>query len=212
MEEKNNKWLIWVIIILIVLVLGLIGFIVYDKAFVKDINNNTTTIPIENDTNEDFINYPPKNDDSILSFDLNELSSNNKVDLTKNFKNIKLMKENLEYTISCTEYNEGIIEEFGYGCNSFEIIINNVKLKDYISEGAYEFKHIIIKEDYLILQTYSNVSKCGYIKIYSYIKSKVVKIKFFIYFASLFDTKSNFYDNLVLVKNKYKRGGGNFEK
>jgi len=166
MEEKNNKGLIWLIIILIVLVLGLIGFIVYDKAFVKDINNNTTTIPIENDTNEDFINYPPKNDDSILSFDLNELSSNNKVDLTKNFKNIKLMKENLEYTISCTEYNEGSIEEFGYGCNSFEIIINNVKLKDYISEGAYEFKHIIIKEDYLILQTYSNVSKCGYIKIY----------------------------------------------
>ena len=57
------------------------------------------------------------------------------------------------------------------------------------------------------------VLKSGnYIKIYSYIKSKVGKIKIFIYFASLFDTKSNFYDNLVLVENKYKRGGGNFEK
>ena len=161
-EYKKSKSLMWIIITIIILILVIIGFIFYDNFLKVDkiINHTTTTLK------ESFTNYPLNNDKNILSFNLNELSSNNKVDLTKNFQNIKLMKENIEYTISCTNYSEENMESLGVGCNSFEIIINNVKLKDYISEGMYEFKHIIVKDDYLLLQVYSNISNCGYIKIY----------------------------------------------
>lgn len=162
-EKKNNKGIIWLIVILIILVLVLVGYIVYDKVLLKEkksVDNDTTTTT-ESLTNEKVFNsYPVKNDDTILAFDLSDLSSNDKVDLTKNFQNLKLHKENIEYTISCKEYNQE------NGCSSFEILINNVKLHDYISEGGQNFKHIIIVGEYLLEQVYSSISSCGYIKIF----------------------------------------------
>lgn len=170
-ENKKSKKIVWIITAITVLILGIVGYIVYDN-FLKvdktvpnyDSNNTTASTTLTTTTTQKIINeenftkYPEKNDESIISFELHELYTNDNVDLTKNFQNLKLKNGNIEYTLSCTEYNEE--------CIRFEILINKVKLDDYSSEGAQDLKHIIVKEDYLLLQVYSNVSKCGYIKIF----------------------------------------------
>ncbi|MBQ3021171.1 MAG: hypothetical protein IJD92_03000 [Bacilli bacterium] len=172
-EKKNNKGLIWLIVILIILVLGLVGYIVYDivlkvdKTNLTPNNTSTTTTSKKIIEEQNFTKYPEKNDDNIVNFNLHELYVNENVNLMENFKNLKLKKGNIDYTLNCTKYDEAHVEAFGYACSHFEILINKVKLEDYFNEGCGHTKHIIINGDYLILQLSTGCDEgCGYIKIF----------------------------------------------
>lgn len=172
-EKKKSKKIVWIISAIIILILGIVGYIVYDNFLkvdktVPNHNNNTTTTTTEMIKKEEkFTKYPENNDENIISFNLHELYVNEYVDLKKDFQNLKLKKENIDYTLSCSQYDEDHIEAFGYACSHFEILINKIKLEDYFNEGCGHTKHIIIIDDYLIMQYSEGCdSGCGYIKIF----------------------------------------------
>lgn len=156
MNDKKYKI---ILVVLVLFLLILIGLLIYTTKKSKNNSNSTTTSTTTTTAKNLATNFNmfPLNDDSdIIHLSVGDLYEAD-VDTETNFKNIKLKKENLNYTASCKEYSEI------NGCTQVEFNINNtlITIPEETTDGGL---YLMIKNNNIVLVRFA--STCAYIEIY----------------------------------------------
>ena len=178
MERKNNqskKIIVFLIIIIMILLVSMVILLLTNKK--DEISNkniitsnkttNNTTSKTKGSFSYKFEDFPKNNDNNVNTFDLMNLLNDDKVNINVNFKNIDLNKYSLNYTVSCTQYDESDIDRFGYGCSGYQFKIGDLILEDNQDEGCGHINRVISVDNYFIVQHAVGCDEgCGHIDIY----------------------------------------------
>ena len=185
MNDKKYKIIIGGLVFVVLILIGLLIYIATKKTNNNNNSNSTTTssttttsttttttgttttttttTPKNLATNFDM--FPEKNDSNVTSFYIDDLLEHDNLDLNTNFKNIKLNKYGVDYSVTCTEYDPDY-EYSSLNCVKAEININNLKFDVPTDSQVNSQLYYILKfKENMIVFYYSN-SDCGTIKIY----------------------------------------------
>ena len=174
-KKSNSKLIILLIMLIIIISVSIVVILLLtNKKSAVSVNNTTQSKVISSTTNNEksttddkFLDFPKKDDDGVSTFGLMSLLNDDKVNLNVNFNNISLNKYNLNYTVSCTNYDESNIERFGYGCSSYQFKIGDLILEDFQDEGCGHINSVINVGNYFIIQHAVGCDEgCGSIDIY----------------------------------------------
>ena len=167
MDERNKlKKYSWLFVLMFVIIIFLIFICI--KYFIK----NRETINKENISNNIFSDYPSKNDDSTISFELNDLLKETNINLNENFqdKEFQYKDKKLYYKITCLDYNEDYLRNGEkYSCRAVEMQVQYRLYRLFTNPNNCQRKiNVILYKDYIIEHIVGDCADgCGTINIFN---------------------------------------------
>ena len=164
MDERSKiKEKTWIFVIIFIILIGLglfsIRYIFKNKKSIKT-NDNI------------FSEYPQNNDDSTISFELNDLLNETNVNLNENFKDkeFKYKNKKLYYYMTCIDYNEDYLNSGEkYACRAVQMQIQFRLYRLFTNPNNCQKKiYIISFKDYIVEHIVGDCENgCGTINVYN---------------------------------------------